>query len=110
MAWSHHTILRVSRALERATLGLALAALVFRASWYWQLPAPPGAAYGRGDVIDFTLGLLLFFLAALTATSGLMLALHGPRAEAGAAWRPPVVGMTTFTVYYFLHPLVPRLL
>lgn len=109
MAMSHHTILRLSRALERATVALALGALAFRATWYWRLPPPPGAAYGRGDIVDFALGAALFVLAGVTAASGLGLALRGPREQMGAAYRPMVVGMTTFTVYYFLNPLVPQL-
>ncbi len=109
MAMTHHTILRLSRALERATLALAMVALTFRATLYWQLPPPSGAAYGRGDLIDFGLTAALFLLAGVTAASGLGLAIKGTRDQMGAAYRPMVVGMTTFTVYYFLNPLVPRL-
>lgn len=109
MALPQDTIIRASRALERVTVGFACVALVFRATWYWGLPPAPGASYGRGDVIDFALGALLFLLALLTAGSGLTLALSAPRDQVGRAYRPVAVGMTSFVVYYFLSPHLPRL-
>lgn len=112
----HHTINRAARVLERASVTLAVAALLFRATVYWRLPPTAGASYGRGDILDFALGLLLFAVCCACAASGVALSLRVARAEGGGraamgqAYRPVVVGMTSFVTYYFLHPYVPRLL
>lgn len=102
------TLTRVSTILETSVLALAAAALAFRASVYWLLPAPPGQPYGTGDVVDFALGLLLFALSGACAATGVMMSARSvaqPR-----AYRPVLVGITTFVAYYFVHPHVPRLL
>ena len=52
-------LVRLSAVLETVVVALAVGALAFRATMYWQLPAPPGRSYGTGDVIDFGLGLTL---------------------------------------------------
>jgi len=106
----HHTIKRLARALETATVATALLALGFRATLYWRWPPPPGASYGSGDLVDFGLGLVVFALATLAASCAVALSLRADRAGMAAAYRPLVVGTTTFAVYYFLHPYVPRLL
>jgi len=112
----HHTINRAARILERASVTLALAALVFRATLYWRLPPAAGASYGQGDLVDFALGLLLFAVSCACAACGVVSSLQAARAEGGEraamgqAYRPVVVGMTSFVAYYFLHPYVPRLL
>ena len=109
MALSHHTLLRVSRFLELGTIALALTALVFRATVYWRMPPLSGATYGRGDVLDFALAALLFVLAFVTAASGLLLARGLPGKQLGIAYRPLVVGVTTFSAYFFVHPYIPQL-
>lgn len=92
-------------------MALAVAALCFRATLYWLLPPNPGEAYGRGDVVDFALGLLLFFVSCLCAASAVALSMRGDHAtDQHLAFRPAVVGITTFVLYYFVHPYVPRLL
>jgi hypothetical protein len=107
-----HTINRAARLLERTCVTLALVALAFRATLYWRMPAAPGASYGPGDVLDFALGLVLFALCCACAASGVALSLRGAQRDGAAmarAYRPVVIGMTSFVVYYFLHPHVPRL-
>ncbi|MGR8921051.1 MAG: hypothetical protein ACU85V_15655, partial [Gammaproteobacteria bacterium] len=99
----------VVRVLERAVVALALAALLYRALIYPSLPPPPGASYGTGDIIDFALGMLVFLVGGACAAGGVVLSMNVDEKERGAAWRPAVVGMTTFVVYYFVHPYVPAI-
>lgn len=112
----HHTINRAARVLERASVTLTVLALLFRATIYWRLPPAAGASYGQGDILDFALGLVLFAVCCACAACGVALSLHAGRAAGveraamGVAYRPVVVGMTSFVAYYFLHPYTPRLL
>lgn len=100
-------LLRLGTLLERLVIGLALGALAFRATLYGALPRAAGAAFGTADVIDFVLALALFALCTAAGVVGVVLTTRaaddGMRAR---AWRPALVGMTTFVVYYLLHPLV----
>jgi hypothetical protein len=92
-------------------VALAFVALAFRATLYWRLPPVAGAPYGRGDVIDFGLGLVLFAVSCLCAGAAVALSMHGAAgADQRMAFRPAVVGITTFVFYYFVHPHVPRLM
>jgi len=103
------TLKTLARWLERAVLALALLALAFRATLYASLPRAAGARYGSGDVIDYALGLVLFLLCGLCAALGVLLTTRVTPAEQGRAYRPVLIGMTTFVVYYLVHPYVPTL-
>jgi hypothetical protein len=106
----YRTLCSVAAVLERAVIGLAIAALVYRATLYNLIEKAPGAAWGTGDVIDFALGLLLFLCGGLCAASGVALAAMSDHADKGVAYRPVLIGMTTFVVYYLVHPYIPPLL
>ncbi|MEX2482827.1 MAG: hypothetical protein WD928_18375, partial [Gammaproteobacteria bacterium] len=84
-------------------------ALIFRASFYASFPIAPGARYGTGDIIDYILGLVLFAASVACAAVGVVLMTRVDAADKGAAYRPVLVGMTTFVVYYLVHPHVPTL-
>ncbi|MFT4564982.1 MAG: hypothetical protein ACI9BW_004752, partial [Gammaproteobacteria bacterium] len=66
--------------------------------------------FGLGDIIDFGLGLLLFFVSLLCAASAVGLSMTSEGQEQHLAFRPAVVGITTFVLYYFLHPYIARLI
>ncbi|MCB1749560.1 MAG: hypothetical protein H6977_13580 [Gammaproteobacteria bacterium] len=101
---------RLAALLERSVVVLALAALAFRATLYGSLPRTAGAAYGSADVVDFALALLLFALCTACGGVGVMLSLRASSdRERGMSFRPALVGMSTFVIYYLLHPLVPSL-
>ena len=103
---------RYARRLETAVLAVAGVAVLFRLTWYWQLPKAEGASYGTGDVLDFALTLLLFLVATACAACGVALSLRGAPGRAddvGRAYRPLLIGITTFVAYYFLAPYLPRL-
>ena len=95
--------------LEYCVLGVAGAAILFRLTWYWHLPKAAGARYGSGDVVEFGLTLLLFLLSTACAACGVALSLHGGE-RVGRAYRPLLVGITTFVIYYFLAPKLPQLI
>lgn len=95
--------------LEYCVLGVAGAAILFRLSWYWHLPKAAGARYGSGDVVEFGLTLLLFLLSTACAACGVALSLRGGT-QVGKAYRPLLVGITTFVVYYYLAPKLPQLI
>ena len=96
--------------LETIAMVLAIGALLFRATIYWKMPIEPGAGYGVGDIIDFVLGFVLFIICGLCAIAGVALsAMQHPEAQQ-SAYRPILIGITSFVVYYFVHPYVPRLL
>lgn len=94
--------------LEYCVLGVAGGAILFRLSWYWHLPKAAGARYGSGDLVDFGLTFLLFLLSTACAACGVALSLRGD-APVGRAYRPLLVGVTTFVLYYFLAPQLPQL-
>jgi hypothetical protein len=104
------TIQTFARRLEIGVVVFALAALAYRASIYWLLPPRPGEAYGSGDVIDFVFGLVLFLLSGLCALAAVMMSINSEGSTQVLAFRPAVVGITSFVVYFFLHPYVPRLI
>lgn len=101
---------RIARALQGAVLATAAAGVLFRASAYWHLPKAPGARYGSGDVVEFALTMLLFLLSTACAGCGVAMSLREQGPPGAAAYRPLLVGITTFVAYYFLAPHVPRLL
>ena len=96
---AYATVQRAARVLEAAAVSLAIGALLYRATVYWRFTPAPGEPYGVGDIIDFALAMLLFLVCGLCAAAGV-----------AASMRPAVIGITSFVVYYFLHPHVPRLL
>ena len=98
---------RLINALQTAVISAAIVALVYRATLYGMIEKPPGAAYGMGDIIDFGLGILVFFLGGACAASGLFATLQQRDADPVNAYRPAVIGMTTFVVYYLIHPYIP---
>ena len=110
MNTSFEAITRVSRRLEAIVVAFAIAALTYRASFYWMLPAEEGEPFGLGDIIDFGLGLALFFLSLLCSVLAVVLSAKSQGRDQYLAFRPAVIGITTFVLYYFLHPHVPRLI
>lgn len=100
---------RSARLLEYCVLGVATAAIVFRLTWYWHLPKAEGANFGTGDVVDFALTFLLFLLSTACATCGVALGLRSNGPPGAAAYRPLLIGVTTFVAYYFLSPRLPQL-
>ena len=107
---SYATVQRAARLLEVASVALAIAALLYRATVYWSFAPAPGEPYGLGDIIDFALALLLFLVCGLCAAAGLASSMSGDGSEQHLAFRPAVIGITSFVAYYLLHPHVPRLL
>ena len=104
------TLPRAARLLETAVLSVAVAGLVFRVAGYARFTRPAGAAWGTGDVIDFGIVLLLFLLSTACAACGVAISLRGAadgRSSQAAAYRPLLVGVTTFVAYYFLAPRLP---
>jgi len=101
--------LRVGRVLERVVVILALGASVYRATLYWLLPPAAGEPYGTGDIIDFALGLLVFLTSGLCAAAAVATSMSGDGSAQHLAFRPAVIGITSFVIYYFVHPYVPRL-
>ncbi len=99
---------RVARHLEHAVLAVAASAIVFRIGVYAHLPKAEGAAYGSGDVVDFALTLLLFLLATACAACGVAISLRSGQGATSNAYRPVLIGITTFVVYYLLAPQLPR--
>ncbi|MGR9089589.1 MAG: hypothetical protein ACU85U_03295 [Gammaproteobacteria bacterium] len=104
------TVQRVARSLEVAAVSLAVGALLYRATAYWLFVPAKGEPYGVGDIIDFALAMLLFLVCGLCAAAGVASSMSGDGTEQHRAFRPAVIGITSFVVYYFLHPHVPRLL
>ena len=107
---SRESIARYSARLEVVVVSLAIGALVYRATLYWLLPVKAGEPYGLGDVVDFAIGMLLFFISLLCSAAAVALSMKSQGQNQHLAFRPAVVGITTFVVYYFLHPHVPRLM
>ena len=107
---AYATVQRAARVLEAAAVSLAIGALLYRATVYWRFTLAPGEPYGVGDIIDFALAMLLFLVCGLCAAAGVAASMSGDGTQQHLAFRPAVIGMTSFVVYYFLHPHVPRLL
>jgi len=95
--------------LERSVVAVALIALIYRATAYAIIGKPEGAPYGVADIIDFALGLLVFALGCLCAGAGVMMTVKHKEIGPETAYRPAVVGMTTFVAYYLIHPYIPAL-
>jgi hypothetical protein len=101
---------KLAASLEIAVLVLAVAALVFRATLYWQLPAADGEPYGTGDVLDLALALVLFVVCSLCAVTGVAISILGDRADKRFAYQAFFIGVLSFVAYDWLYPHVPRLL
>lgn len=103
-------IKRAAAYLEVGSVSLALLALAYRASLYWQIAVTEGQAPSTRDLLDFALALLLFVVCGLCATAGVAINLMGERSDRPRAYRAFFVGVVTFLLYDILHPHVPRLL
>jgi hypothetical protein len=101
---------QAARYLEAGSVALALAALAYRATLYWQLPSGGTQAPGVRDLVDFGLALLLFFICALCATAGVAINMMGERSDRPRAYRAFFIGVVSFLLYDILHPHVPRLM
>ena len=101
---------RLSVILEIAAVLLASLALLFRATLYWLIPVAEGEPYGLGDILEFGLMILLFVVGGLCAGLGVVLSAKGDGVEQRLAFRPVLVGICSFVIYYLVYPYVPRLL
>lgn len=101
---------RFSVSLEIAVVALAVLALLFRATLYWLIPVAEGEPYGLADVLDFALMVLLFITSSLCAGVGVWLSIRGDELAQRLAFRPVLVGICSFVIYYLIYPHVPRLL
>jgi hypothetical protein len=105
-----HLIKRTAAHLEVGAVGLALLALAYRATLYWQIAVTEGQAPSTRDLLDFALAMLLFLVCGLCATAGVAINFMGERSDRPLAYRAFFVGVVTFLLYDILHPHVPRLL
>ena len=105
------TLPRLARVLEYAVLLLAALGLAFRLVGHGLFAKPPGAEWGTADLVDFGLLLLLFLVSTACAACGVAISLANARTNSGAppaaAFRPLLIGITTFVVYYFVVPRLP---
>ena len=67
-----------------------------------------GRSYTTGDIVEFALLAALFVPCTLCASCGVALALSGPQSPRAVIYRPVLVGMTCFVVYY-LGKIFPKL-
>lgn len=104
------TIKRLAGILEKVVIGLALLALLYRATLFWRLSAETGQAYGTGDLLDLALALLLFLLCLLCAGVGVAISMLGEKEDKPLAYKAFFVGILSFIGYDLLHPLIPRLM
>ncbi|MGE0860264.1 MAG: hypothetical protein AB7P42_14245 [Gammaproteobacteria bacterium] len=102
---------RLARGLEYAVLILAALGLAFHLLGHGLFPRPASAEWGTADLIDFGLLLLLFLVSTACAACGVAISLANARGNGGgppsAAFRPLLVGITTFVIYYFVVPRLP---
>ena len=103
-------IKRLSITLQIGVGLIGVTALAFRATLYWTLPGAADGNPGSGDVLDFTLAMLLFAVCALCATSGVAISLLGGPGDKRHAYQAFFVGVLSFLAYDLLHPLLPRLM
>lgn len=101
---------KISVILEWVTVALAVFALLFRATLYWLFPVEPGEPYGLGDILELGLMALLFVTGGVCAGLGVVLSARGDDQARRLAFRPVLIGICSFVIYYFVHPHVPRLL
>ncbi len=94
---------------EKAVVAVAVAALVYRALVYPRMVPGADGAFATRDIVDFALGMVVFIVAGVCAVSAVVMSTKIEASEQHRAFRPAVVGITTFVVYYFLHPHVPPL-
>jgi len=106
----YRAVQRIARVLEILVVVLAVVGLAYRATVYWLLPPAAGEPYGVGDIVDFALGMLIFLAGGLCAAAAVGASVSGDGSEQHLVFRPAVIGITSFVVYYFLHPHVPRLM
>ncbi len=99
----------IARSLEWAVLAVATAGVAFRLAWYGHMPKADGARYGSGDVVEFGLTFVLFALSTACAACGVAMSLRSEGAPNAKAYRPLLIGITTFVAYYFLAPRLPPL-
>ncbi len=96
--------------LEKATILLALGALLYRATVYWRLSAGPEQSAGPGEWIDLGLALLLFLVSLACASTGVAISMLGGKSDKPLAYRAFFIGVLSFLGYDLIHPYIPRLL
>lgn len=89
---------------------LSVLALIYRATFYWQIPVVPGEPYGLGDIIQLLLFASILLLFLLTLMTSLICLLFWPKGKQKIYWLKIAIGIFTLAVYYIVHPYVPKLL
>jgi hypothetical protein len=104
------SVKKLSAGLEIGAVTIAVAGLLFRATFYWTLQPEPGKAYGTGAVLDFVFALALFLVCTLCTVSGVVISFMGVAEDKRLAYRAALVGILSFVGYEFLHGHLPRLM
>ena len=106
---STSALTRTAAILEKLIGIIVITGVLFRATVYHRFTQTDGRSYTTGDIVDFALLAALFVSCTLCASCGVALALSRPQPPRAVIYRPVLVGMTCFVVYYFAQPLIPRL-
>ena len=105
-AWKVH---RLARVLARACIALAVLGLLYQAALYGMAPSRTGESYGSGDPsVLFWLAALLV-LAGVTVMFGAVIAFVPRLRDTRLAVRLWLAAVLAPAAYYFLHPLVARI-
>lgn len=107
---SSTVIRRISTSLEVLAIFLAVLGLVFRSTLYWSIPVSGNEAYGLADVLELLIAVILLGICLIGVLMSLALS-SKPRLQPRIqSIQLLVICLVSFGSYWFIHPLMPRLL
>lgn len=102
-------IRRIYQVLAFAPLIILVLAFLFRATLYWSIPVADGEPKGGGDVLELLLFMLLLGSCLLCLLFSCVMAVFPKIRNKTDSIKLLVIGLGVPLVFWFLHPLIPRL-
>jgi len=100
---------RLAKIIASVGIMLAVLGLLFRATVYWKIPVSPSEPYGLSDVIELFWFVALLVLAGITIMFSAVIAFVPQLKNTRLAFILFFAAVLSPTVYYLIHPFVPRI-
>ena len=101
---------RIYKTLAVAPVVILVLAFIFRATLYWSFSVADGEPKGGGDIIEIFLFLLLLGSCLLSILYAVLIALVPRLRNHLYSINLLVIGILIPVIFWFLHPIIPRLL
>ena len=100
---------RIYKTLIVSPLMILVLAFIFRATFYWSFPVVDGEPIGMGDVIELLLFYLLLGSCFLSISYAILIVIIPRLRNLSYSFHLLLIGILVPFAFWFLQPLIPRL-